>query len=61
MCSDHFFAGFDGHKVLNKDPIIWIDGARLPPKYICKYKFFGEIGFFFLSLKRQTEVKQFPE
>jgi hypothetical protein len=20
-----------------KDPTVWIDGARLPPKYICKY------------------------
>jgi hypothetical protein len=22
---------------LNKDPTIWLDGARIPQKYICKY------------------------
>ncbi len=23
--------------VFNKDPNFWLDGARPPPKYICKY------------------------
>ncbi len=23
--------------VLNKDPTIWLDGARSPTKYVCKY------------------------
>jgi hypothetical protein len=29
-------AGFAGKGVLNKDPTIWLDGARSPPKYISK-------------------------
>ncbi len=24
--------------VLKKDPTVWPDGARSPPKYICKYR-----------------------
>jgi hypothetical protein len=32
LCSDHFSAMFGGHGVLNKDPTVWLDGARPPPK-----------------------------
>jgi hypothetical protein len=27
-----------GLVVFNKDPTVWLDGARIPQKYICKYK-----------------------
>jgi len=29
----HFTAG---HVVLNKDLTVWLDGGRIPPKYICE-------------------------
>jgi hypothetical protein len=29
-----FLAGFDGHGVLNKDPMVCLNGARPPPKVI---------------------------
>ncbi len=32
-----FPSGFAGQGVLNKDPTVWLDGARSPPKYVCKY------------------------
>jgi hypothetical protein len=33
----HFLARFAGQMVFNKDPTFWLDGAKPPPKYVCKY------------------------
>jgi hypothetical protein len=32
-----FPAGFVSQEVLNRDPTVWLDRARLPQRYICKY------------------------
>jgi hypothetical protein len=34
--SDHFSAGFSGQEVLNKEPTVWLDGARSNPKSTSK-------------------------
>jgi hypothetical protein len=31
LCSDHFPSRFCQPGVLNKDPTVWLDGARPPP------------------------------
>jgi hypothetical protein len=37
LCSDHFIGQRCQPGGINKDPTIWIDGARLPLKYIFKF------------------------
>ncbi len=38
-CAQIFFlASFTSQEVLNKEPTVWLGGARRPPKYVCKYK-----------------------
>ena len=32
-----FPAGFADQGILNEDPTFWLDGARIHPKYVCKY------------------------
>jgi hypothetical protein len=32
-----FPAGFAGQGFFNKEPTVWLDGARASPKYISKY------------------------
>ncbi len=32
-----FTGGCGGQGILNKDPTVWLGGARSPQKYVCKY------------------------
>ncbi len=34
LCSDHFPGQLCQPGDINKDPTVWLDGARPPPKYI---------------------------
>jgi hypothetical protein len=36
LCSKHIPAGFAGQGGINKDCTIWLDGAKIPPKYTFK-------------------------
>jgi hypothetical protein len=33
LCSDHFHCQFCQRGGLNKDPTVWLDGARITPNY----------------------------
>jgi hypothetical protein len=34
MFISFFMAGFAGQGVVNKDPTVWLDGAKPPPKVL---------------------------
>jgi hypothetical protein len=36
LCSDHFPSWLHQPEGINKDPTVWLDGARPPPKYVFK-------------------------
>ncbi len=38
VCLDHFTGQLSSSGCINKDPTVWLDGARPPPKYILKIK-----------------------
>ncbi len=38
LCLDHFPGQLSSPGCINKDPTVWLDGARPPPKYIFKIK-----------------------
>jgi hypothetical protein len=38
MLRSFFPANFAGYGDFNNDPTVWLDGARPPQKYICKYE-----------------------
>jgi hypothetical protein len=59
LCSDHFPADFASLGILNKDPSVWLDGARPPPVSFKVYFHSGENHTKLVHLKEHKNILNF--